>query len=145
MKAVIQRVREAQVVVDGEVVSRIGQGLLTLLGVMKGDDEAKLRKLVQKIVELRVFEDENGKMNRSLQDIQGGHLIVSQFTLAADTSSGRRPSFIAAESPDLAKALYEKSLAISRELGVETAGGVFQADMKVSLVNDGPATFILET
>jgi D-aminoacyl-tRNA deacylase len=144
MKAVIQRVQQAEVRVGGKQVASIGPGVLTLLGIVQGDDESRLRKMVQKICELRIFEDEQGKMNRSLVDIQGGHLIVSQFTLAADTSSGRRPSFTGAERPDQAKVLYEKAIECSRELGVETASGVFQADMKVSLVNDGPATFIIE-
>jgi D-tyrosyl-tRNA(Tyr) deacylase len=144
MKAVIQRVSEAQVVVDGRKVSRIDRGILTLLGVMSGDDEARARKLIQKIVELRIFEDEAGKMNRSLADVGGAHLIVSQFTIAGDCSAGRRPSFTGAEKPERAKALYEHALAVSRELGVTSEGGVFQADMKVSLINDGPVTFILE-
>jgi D-tyrosyl-tRNA(Tyr) deacylase len=144
MKAVIQRVKHAEVVVDGEAVSRIGPGILTLLGVEVGDTEASLRKIIQKICELRIFEDEAGKMNRSLLDVSGEHLIVSQFTLAGDCSSGRRPSFTGAEKPERAKALYELALAISAQLGAKTAGGVFQADMKVSLLNDGPVTFILE-
>jgi len=144
MRAVIQRVKEAEVVVEDQSVSRIGPGLLTLLGVEVGDDEAKARKLIQKICELRIFGDEEDKMNRSLIDVQGEHLIVSQFTLAADCSSGRRPSFITAERPDRAKVLYELSLKASSDLGVITSGGVFQADMKVRLVNDGPVTFILE-
>jgi D-tyrosyl-tRNA(Tyr) deacylase len=144
MKAVIQRVKEAQVVVDGEVVSRIGPGILTLLGVQAGDDEIRLRKLLQKICEFRIFEDEEGKMNRSLLDIRGEHLIVSQFTLAADCSAGRRPSFITAEKPARAKELYELGLRISAELGARTSGGVFQADMKVTLLNDGPVTFVLD-
>jgi D-tyrosyl-tRNA(Tyr) deacylase len=144
MKAVIQRVREAEVVVEGQSVSKIGPGILTLLGVEKGDDSARLEKLIRKIVELRIFEDEAEKMNLSLQDKRGQHLIVSQFTLAGDCSSGRRPSFIGAERPELAKPLWEKAIAFSRSLGVDTAGGIFQADMKVSLVNDGPVTFVLE-
>jgi D-tyrosyl-tRNA(Tyr) deacylase len=144
MRAVIQRVKQAEVVVEGASVAAIGGGILTLLGVAAGDDEARARKLIQKILELRIFPDEAGKMNRSLLDIRGGHLLVSQFTLAADCSSGRRPSFTTAERPERARELYERALAISRELGAETAGGVFQADMKVSLVNDGPVTFVLD-
>ena len=144
MKALIQRVKRADVVVNGQSVGKIGPGLLTLLGVVKGDTEEQMKKLVSKIVELRIFEDENGKMNRSLQDIKGGHLIVSQFTLAAGTSSGRRPSFTTAEQPDLAKAMVEKAIAYSRGLGLTTETGVFGAMMEVSLVNDGPATFWLE-
>jgi D-aminoacyl-tRNA deacylase len=145
MKAVIQRVSSAEVVVGGMSVSRIERGILTLLGVEKGDDEARARKLVQKICELRIFEDGNGKMNLSVQEVRGSHLIVSQFTLAGDCSAGRRPSFTTAERPEAARALYERALEISRELGVETAAGVFQADMKVTLVNDGPVTFILQS
>jgi D-tyrosyl-tRNA(Tyr) deacylase len=144
MRAVIQRVLHAEVVVDGRSVAKIGNGLLTLLGVQAGDTEASLRKLIQKICELRIFEDEAGKMNRSLLDVSGEHLIVSQFTLAGDCSAGRRPSFIGAEKPDRAKVLYERALEISATLGARTAGGVFQADMKVSLLNDGPVTFVLD-
>ncbi len=145
MRAVIQRVSQAQVVVDGQEISRIGKGIVTLLGVMAGDDEAKVKKLMQKIVELRIFEDDAGKMNRSLLDIGGEHLIVSQFTIVGDCSSGRRPSFTDAEKPERAKELYELALRVSRELGVPPKGGIFQADMQVSLTNDGPVTFILET
>jgi D-tyrosyl-tRNA(Tyr) deacylase len=144
MKAVIQRVQQGEVKVGGAVVSSIGQGILTLLGVETGDSDVTLRKMIQKICELRIFEDDAGKMNRSLLDIRGEHLIVSQFTLAGDCSSGRRPSFTGAEKPERAKELYERALAVSQELGVRTAGGIFQADMKVSLLNDGPVTFILE-
>jgi len=144
MKAVIQRVQHAEVKVGGETVSRIEQGILTLLGVEVGDSEGVLSKMMQKICELRIFEDEAGKMNRSLLDIGGAHLIVSQFTLAGDCSSGRRPSFTGAEKPDRAKGLYERAIEVSGALGVRTVGGVFQADMKVSLLNDGPVTFILE-
>ncbi len=144
MRAVIQRVKSAEVVVDGQTVSRIEGGILTLLGVFKGDDETKLEKLIRKIVELRIFEDQAGKMNLSLQDIRGSHLIVSQFTLAGDCSSGKRPSFTDAERPEQAKPLYEKGIEISKSLGVPTYGGIFQADMKITLVNDGPVTFVLD-
>ncbi len=144
MKAVVQRVLQAEVRVQGELISKIDKGLLTLLGIAKGDDEVKLKKMIQKICDLRIFEDDQGKMNRSLIDIQGSHLIVSQFTLMGDCSQGRRPSFITAERPELAKPLYEKALGLSLEMGVKTLGGIFQADMKVSLVNDGPVTLILD-
>ena len=144
MRAVIQRVLEAEVVVDGKSVSKIGPGIFTLLGIQAGDDEAKLRKLVQKICELRIFSDSAGKMNLSLLDQKGEHLIVSQFTLAADCSSGRRPSFTTAEKPERANELYEQALAWSASLGVPTVGGVFQADMKISLINDGPVTFVID-
>lgn len=144
MKAVIQRVKEAEVKVDGKSVSQIETGILTLLGIEKGDDIQKLKKMIQKICELRIFEDENGKMNLSLRDVQGSHLIVSQFTLLGDCSSGKRPSFTQAERPELAKPLYEQALAMSQELGVKTAGGVFQTHMKIQLINDGPVTFVLD-
>lgn len=144
MKVVIQRVQEAEVKVNGQSVSKIGFGIVTLLGIAKGDSENTLRKLIKKICELRIFEDDQGKMNQSLIDVHGEHLIVSQFTLLGDCLGGRRPSFIAAESPELAKILYQKSLVMSQELGVRTLGGIFQADMKVSLVNDGPVTFVID-
>lgn len=143
MKAVIQRVTQASVVVDDQEVSRIGRGILTLLGVEKGDDLSRMEKLIRKIVELRIFEDSNGKMNLSLQDIQGEHLIVSQFTLVGDCGTGRRPSFTTAERPEIAKPIYEQAIEASRSLGIKTGSGVFQADMKLSLVNDGPVTFVL--
>jgi D-aminoacyl-tRNA deacylase len=144
VKAVIQRVSEACVTVDGKGVARIGRGLVTLLGVAKGDTEGAASRLVEKILNLRIFEDEAGKMNRSLIDIGGEHLIISQFTLAGDCSSGRRPSFTTAEAPAEAHRLYEFAVRESRRLGVEAKTGVFQADMKVALVNDGPVTFVLE-
>ncbi|MBI3557944.1 MAG: D-tyrosyl-tRNA(Tyr) deacylase [Deltaproteobacteria bacterium] len=144
MRAVIQRVQEASVRVDGKQVSRIERGILTLLGIAKGDDEAKLAKLIAKICELRIFEDDQGKMNLAIKDIGGAHLIVSQFTLLGDCSAGRRPSFTNAEAPERARDLYEKALVLSAGHGIPTSGGVFQADMKVSLVNDGPVTFVLE-
>lgn len=143
MKCVIQRVKYAKVTVDGKTISEIGVGLLTLLGVEKGDTSEDLEKMLQKIVTLRIFEDVQGKMNLSLKDIKGQHLIVSQFTLAADCSTGRRPSFTTAETPDKAKPIYEKALLKSMELGVETSGGIFGADMKIELLNDGPVTFTL--
>jgi D-tyrosyl-tRNA(Tyr) deacylase len=144
MKAVIQRVLQAEVVVNGNSISKIGPGLLTLLGIAHGDTEEGIKKLMQKICELRIFEDESGKMNRSLLDTQGSHLIVSQFTLLADCTNGRRPSFTEAAKPEIARLLYLHALQFCAELGVPTYGGIFQADMKVSLVNDGPVTFVLE-
>ncbi|MFZ9596388.1 MAG: D-aminoacyl-tRNA deacylase [Bdellovibrionia bacterium] len=145
MIAVIQRVKSAQVSVHQKAVAEIQIGILTLLGVEKGDTPQRLQKLIQKICDLRIFEDENGKMNRSLVEIQGEHLIVSQFTLASDCSSGRRPSFLSAEKPELAEGLYRQAIELSRSFGVKTASGIFGADMQVSLVNDGPATFILRS
>ncbi|AFY01306.1 D-aminoacyl-tRNA deacylase [Bdellovibrio bacteriovorus] len=144
MKAVVQRVQNASVVVDGKLISSIEKGYLTLLGVAKGDSEEQLQKLITKILALRIFPDETGKMNLSLKDVGGEHLIVSQFTLLGDASKGHRPSFIGAEAPDRAKELYEKAMAISESQGVKTFGGVFGADMKVSLLNDGPVTLLLE-
>ena len=144
MKAVVQRVLNASVVVDGKQVSSIDKGYLTLLGVAKGDSEEQLQKLMTKILALRIFPDETGKMNLSLKDVGGQHLIVSQFTLLGDASKGNRPSFIGAELPDRAKELYEKALVLSESQGVKTQGGIFGADMKVSLLNDGPVTLLLE-
>jgi D-tyrosyl-tRNA(Tyr) deacylase len=146
MKAVIQRVKEASVVVDKKTISQIGPGILTLLGIEKGDSVSIVEKGIQKIIDLRIFEDENRKMNLSLKDVGGEHLIVSQFTLLGDCSQGRRPSFIQAEEPKRAEELYTHALSLSKTLlGAEkTKGGQFQADMKVQLINDGPVTFILE-
>lgn len=144
MKAVIQRVSEAAVVVDGESVSKIGPGIVTLLGIEKGDTEAQLEKLITKIVELRIFSDPAGKMNLSLVDMGYAHLIISQFTLAGDCSSGRRPSFTTAERPEIAAKLIERAVDYSKSLKVPTQSGIFQADMKVSLINDGPVTFTLQ-
>ena len=145
MKAVIQRVSEASVRVDGATVGAIGQGMLVLLGVEKGDDSAAADWLAEKIVNLRIFEDTAGKMNLSLHDISGELLVVSQFTLAGNCATGRRPSFDAAALPDEANRLYELFVAKVRGMGLPVATGVFRADMKVGLVNDGPVTFILET
>lgn len=145
MKAVIQRVSEAAVRVDGSVVGSIGSGTLVLLAVEKGDTEADAEFLAKKIVELRIFEDSEGKMNLSLQDIGGSILAISQFTLAGSCEKGRRPSFTAAASPDEGKRLYEYFARQVETLDIPVATGIFQADMKVSLVNDGPVTFILES
>ncbi len=140
MKAVLQRVSEARVVVDGQTVGEIAQGLMVLLCAEKGDTEATGQKMLDKILKLRVFYDDAGKMNRSVTDVNGGLLVVSQFTLAADTSSGTRPSFTSAAPADEGRRLYDAfvSLAKSRHANVQT--GVFGADMKVHLVNDGPVT-----
>jgi D-tyrosyl-tRNA(Tyr) deacylase len=145
MKAVIQRVKHAKVVVAGETVGEIGPGILTLLGVARGDTEADLERVIQKILKLRIFEDAEGKMNLSLLESGGSHLIVSQFTLLGDTRKGNRPGFADAAPPDVARALYEKALTQSRALGARTEGGRFQADMQVSLLNDGPVTFVLSS
>jgi D-tyrosyl-tRNA(Tyr) deacylase len=144
VKAVIQRVSEASVVVDRVTVGRIGAGILVLLAVEKEDSNADAAWLATKIVELRMFGDSEGKMNLSLQDIGGSILAISQFTLAGSCDKGRRPSFTAAAPPDEGKRLYECFVDQVKGLGVPVATGIFQADMKVQLVNDGPVTFILE-
>ena len=145
MRAVLQRVSSAQVTVAGEVVGRIGQGLLVLLGVANGDTEQDARYLAEKTAQLRIFEDEAGKMNRSLEEVGGELLAVSQFTLLADCRQGRRPGFSAAAPPAIAQALYERFVAILRERGLTVATGVFQAEMAVQLVNDGPVTMLLDS
>ena len=140
MRAVVTRVREASVTIEGRVNGAIGQGFLVLLGVGPGDTEAVCDKLAEKICNLRVFEDENGRMNRSLEQVGGAILVVSQFTLYADTAHGRRPGFSNAARPELAIPLYERVVAKLREaLGAERVGtGRFGANMKVRLLNDGP-------
>jgi len=141
--AVLQRVREARVEVGGAVVGAIEQGFLVLVCAEPMDTEATAEKLVAKVLKLRVFSDDAGKMNRSLQDVAGGLLLVSQFTLAADTSGGNRPSFTAAAPPALGRALYEAVLRLARERHPVVASGEFGADMQVHLVNDGPVTIPL--
>ncbi len=126
------------------MVGSIGSGVLTLLAVGAGDTPELAERLITKILKLRIFADDEGRMNRSLVDISGGHLIVSQFTLYGDLSRGNRPSFIGAGDPSLAERIYDHAVRFSRSQGIETAAGRFQADMKVELINDGPATFILE-
>jgi D-tyrosyl-tRNA(Tyr) deacylase len=141
MLALVQRVREARVEIAGEVVGAIGAGLLVLVCAEPADTEAQADKLVAKLLKLRIFSDENGKMNRSVQDIaEGGLLIVSQFTLAADTSGGNRPSFSGAAPAALGEHLYDTVLRLARERHPRVASGAFGADMQVHLVNDGPVT-----
>jgi D-aminoacyl-tRNA deacylase len=140
MKAVLQRVSEARVVVDGEVVGAIGRGLLVLLCAERGDTDAVADRLLAKVLKLRIFADEAGKMNRSVQDVGGGLLVVSQFTLAADVSGGNRPSFTQAAAPDEGRSLYEHFVAQARAAHPSVATGRFAADMQVHLVNDGPVT-----
>ena len=140
MLALLQRVRQARVEIDGAVVGAIGQGLLVLVCAEPADTPATAARLVDKLLRLRVFADHAGKMNRSVQDLAGGLLIVSQFTLAADTSSGNRPGFSAAAPPALARALYDEVLRLARERHPQVAAGVFGADMQIHLVNDGPVT-----
>lgn len=146
MKAVIQRVKSASVTVEREVVSRIDEGLLIFLGVAQGDDEKDADVLAQKIAYLRIFEDENGRMNRSLLDIGGVTLVVSQFTLLANCVHGRRPDFFSAEKPDRANELYLYFCERIKAHGIQqVAQGVFGADMQVALINDGPVTILLDS
>jgi D-tyrosyl-tRNA(Tyr) deacylase len=145
MKAVIQRVTRASVHVDGKTVGQIESGLLVLLGVAKGDGELDGRYLVEKIRTLRIFSDEQGKMNRSLADIGGSVLLVSQFTLLSRMANGRRPSFDEAAPPDEAKRLYEQVVEELRDHGTHVETGIFAARMQVELLNDGPVTFVLDS
>lgn len=145
MRAVVQRVREARVEVEGQVVGAIGQGLLAFVGAGKGDTEADARWLVDKILHLRVFEDDAGKMSRDLADIDGGLLIVSQFTLYGDVSRGRRPSFDAAMPPEEAERLYDRFVAMAREKWPKVETGRFRAEMRVLADNDGPVTILIES
>ncbi len=145
MKACIQRVSQASVTVDGEVVGQIGAGLLVLLGVGPEDGDAEVRWMADKCAELRIFEDDDGKMNRSLLDIGGAMLVVSQFTLLGDCRKGRRPSFIAAAPPEHAEAIYNQFVQHVQSRGIETATGTFRAHMDVALVNDGPVTLVIES
>ncbi|HEX5360723.1 MAG TPA: D-aminoacyl-tRNA deacylase [Fluviicoccus sp.] len=145
MRGLIQRVSEARVTVDGKVTGEISQGILLLLGVAHGDTPAQADKLLHRVLNYRIFPDAEGRMNRSLQDIGGGLLVVSQFTLAAETHKGLRPGFSTAAEPGVAKSLYEYFLAEAAKAHRVTGAGIFGADMKVSLVNDGPVTFLLET
>lgn len=145
MKAVLQRVNEANVRVDGEVVGAIGPGILLLLGVEKGDSETDSDWLLRKSIELRIFADVTGKMNRSLLETGGGLLVVSQFTIAGNCTKGRRPSFDTAAPPSEGQRLYDFFVSRARAFGLPVATGIFQADMQVALVNDGPVTFILDS
>jgi D-aminoacyl-tRNA deacylase len=145
MRAVVQRVREARVRVDGSIVGEIGPGLLVLLGVGRNDTADVARGLAEKTAHLRIFSDEQGKMNRSVVETRGAALIVSQFTLYGDARGGRRPSYVEAASPELARQLYEAYVAAIRALNVTVATGVFQAHMEVELINDGPVTLLLDS
>jgi D-tyrosyl-tRNA(Tyr) deacylase len=145
MRAVIQRVKESSVAIDGQVVGQCAQGLMVLIGVEEGDTDRDLAYIADKVPNLRIFEDENGKMNRSLQDIGGQILAISQFTLLGDARTGRRPSFIAAARPDTAVPMYEALVEKWRSLGIHVETGVFGADMQVSLINDGPVTILLDS
>jgi len=145
MRAVVQRVTGARVEVDGKAVGEINAGLLALIGVTRSDSEKDAHFLAEKIVNLRIFADENGKMNRSLLESGGALLAVSQFTLYGDCRKGRRPSFDAAAPPEQARALYERFIDAVRAEGVRVETGIFQAHMSVSLTNDGPVTLLLES
>lgn len=144
MRALLQRVSGARVDIAGETVGRCGKGLMILVCAMQGDSEEQAEKLAAKISKLRIFQDENGKMNRSVLDIDGSILVVSQFTLSADTSRGNRPGFSTAASPDVGNRLYEHFAQSLRNLGLPVETGRFGADMQVSLTNDGPVTIWLE-
>lgn len=145
MRAVVQRVSRGAVAIDGEKISEIGKGFVILLGVSKEDSEADLAYLVDKISGLRVFEDENSKMNLSLTDVGGAALVVSQFTLYGDCRRGKRPSFSTSAPAEVARDLYEKFIIALRAKGIEVKTGVFQADMEVSIINDGPVTIMLDS
>lgn len=144
MISLIQRVTEARVEVAGEVVGSIGPGLLALVAVQPDDDEKRAQRMIERLLGYRVFSDEEGRMNRSLAQVGGGLLLVSQFTLAADTRSGMRASFTRAAPPELGRRLFEHLVALARNAHPTVATGTFGADMRVSLVNDGPVTFWLE-
>lgn len=145
MRAVIQRVSRASVKVDGIIQGEISQGILVLLGIRGGDTKTDLQWLAEKIVHLRIFEDQQGKMNRSLADIGGEMLIISQFTLYGDCRKGRRPGFSSAAPPEIAEPLYQQFIEEVRDRQVRVATGIFQATMEVELVNDGPVTLLLDS
>ena len=145
MRAVIQRVKSAEVYVDDRLSGKIGDGLLVFVGVGKGDGESDVSYLTSKLPEMRIFEDESGKFNRSLREVNGEILVVSQFTLYGDCSRGRRPSFTGAEEPMAAKNLYEQLISRLREQKIRVETGEFQAKMEVHLINDGPVTLLLDS
>ena len=145
MRLVVQRVLESSVSVDGKVVGAIGKGYMVLVGVEVGDTQEDVRYCVEKTAGLRIFEDDEGKMNRSIQDVGGEILAISQFTLHGDARHGRRPSFITAARPELAVPMYEAYCKGLRDKGIHVETGIFQADMKVSLINDGPVTLLLDS
>jgi len=144
MLGLVQRVKKASVEVDGQTVGAIDKGILLLLGIEKNDSEKSADKLLDKLLAYRIFSDEQGKMNCSVQQVNGGILVVSQFTLAADTRKGLRPSFSSAAPPQLAQQLYDYFVTCLRERHTDVATGIFAADMQVSLINDGPVTFMLQ-
>ncbi|GAV24319.1 D-aminoacyl-tRNA deacylase [Carboxydothermus islandicus] len=144
MRAVVQRVKRGKVTVDGQVVSEIGPGLVALIGIRQGDGERECRYLAEKLVNLRIFEDEKGKFNYSVKDVGGEILVVSNFTVYGDTRKGRRPSFTEAASPEVAREVFERFLDILKEQEVSVKSGIFQAIMEVEIINDGPVTVIVE-
>ena len=144
MRALIQRVTSASVKVDEKIVGKIGNGFLLFLGVYEEDTEEKIEKLTKKIVNLRIFNDENDKMNLSIKEVKGEILLISQFTLCADTRKGNRPSFVSAKNPKDANVIYEKTIESIRSEGIIVEKGIFGADMKVELLNDGPVTILLD-
>lgn len=145
MRGVVQRVKRASVSVDNKIIGEIENGILLLLGVENTDDEKDLEYMADKVPNLRIFEDENGKMNKSLTDVNGGLLVISQFTLLGDARKGRRPSFIQAAAPDKAVPMYESFINKMKEKEIKTQCGEFGADMQVELVNDGPVTILLDS
>lgn len=145
MRAVVQRVTGASVSVSEEVIGKINKGFMVLLGVGEGDTDEDMKYIADKIINLRVFENENGKMNLSIKDIRGELLVISQFTLYGDCRKGRRPSFDKAGEPNMAKKLYEEACQYFKSCGIETQTGQFAADMQVSLINDGPVTMLLDS
>ncbi len=144
MKVLIQRVKRASVTIEGEIYSSIGKGILALVGIEKGDSMEQVKKLAQKVVSPRIFPDENDKMNRSIKDVSGEMLIVSQFTLCGDCKKGTRPSFDRSAPPEIANELYEAFIKEVNDFGIKTGTGKFAAMMDVELINDGPVTFMLE-
>ncbi len=145
MRAVVQRVSRAEVKVDGKTTGKIDNGLCVLLGIHREDEHDDVGWMAEKLVNLRIFEDDSGKMNRSLIDVRGSLLVVSQFTLYGDCRKGRRPSFVDAAGPEKAKAFYEKFIEMVRSMGIQTAEGIFQAMMDVELTNQGPVTLVVES
>ena len=145
MRCVVQRVTSSSVTVDGVVSGRIGPGMMVLIGIADGDTDADLKYMAEKVPNLRIFDDENGVMNKSVLDAGGSILAVSQFTLYGDARGGRRPSYIRAARPDKADALYERLIACWREKGIHVETGIFRTEMKVALVNDGPVTILLDS
>jgi D-tyrosyl-tRNA(Tyr) deacylase len=145
MRAVVQRVKSASVKVEGKLVSEIGAGILIFLGIAHEDTTTEIEYIANKVANLRIFEDEDGKMNRSLLEMGGAALVVSQFTLYGDCRKGRRPSFIKAARPELANTLYEEFITVLEQQNIPTQGGTFQAMMDVELINDGPVTILLDS